>query len=281
MACSACSSPTGCCATSPASARSRLSRPCASSHITSSATEPHVVVDGSAQASTALTLSHWPGSPTPDELLDDLSAQIAFRALDRPDLLAGLDIVTNNHFDQDGLASVFALVEPQAAQQRRAAVVDVARAGDFGTFHDRDSIRVAFALAAFDDPKRSPLDPGVFEGAYPDQCGQLYQEALPRFVDMIDHPQRSRPLWEREDAHLTESIDAIGVGCGEDGGAHRPRPRRSCESRSSGSTGPRPGSRSPARTHCTRRRCASPRTACGWRRSRTAATGSSCATRPG
>jgi hypothetical protein len=173
---------------------------------------PHVVVDGRAQPSTRLTLSHWPGSPTPADLLDDLSAQIAFRALERPEHLEGLDIVTNNHFDQDGLASAFALVDPSAATARREAVIDVARAGDFGTFRDHDSMRTAFALAAFDDPQRSPLDRAVFEGGYADQCARLYQEALPRFAEMIDRPDRHRSLWELEDAHLRESLDAIGSG---------------------------------------------------------------------
>jgi len=52
---------------------------------------PNVVVDGSPTASTVLTLSHWPGSPTPEHLLDDLSAQIAFRALAEPSLFDGID----------------------------------------------------------------------------------------------------------------------------------------------------------------------------------------------
>ena len=61
---------------------------------------PNVVVDGSPTASTRLTLSHWPGSPTPVDLLADLSAQIAFHALDRPaSLFDGIEAVSNNHFD--------------------------------------------------------------------------------------------------------------------------------------------------------------------------------------
>ena len=68
---------------------------------------PNVVVDGAAAPSTVLTLSHWPGSPTPPELLDDLSAQIAFHTLAEPERFAGVDLVSNNHFDQDGLVSAF------------------------------------------------------------------------------------------------------------------------------------------------------------------------------
>jgi len=173
---------------------------------------PNVIVDGGPTPSTRLTLSHWPGSPTPVDLLDDLSAQIAFRALGRPELFDGIEAVSNNHFDQDGLASVFALLEPAAASARRSLVIDVARAGDFGTFEQRDAIRIAFALAAFEDPERSPLDPAVLQGGYEEQCGRLYEALLPRFVQLLDEPDSFRPLWEREDAHLGESLDAIERG---------------------------------------------------------------------
>jgi hypothetical protein len=174
---------------------------------------PNVIVDGAANAGTVLTLSHWPGSPTPRELLADLSAEIAFRALDEPAArFDGVEVVSNNHFDQDGLASVYALVQPEVALARRDRVIDVARAGDFGSFAHRDAARLSFAIAAYDDADASPLDRALFNGSYDDLCAALYTELLPQFTEMLDHPERSRALWEREDAHLGESIDAIERG---------------------------------------------------------------------
>ncbi len=173
---------------------------------------PNVVVDGSPTASTRLTLSHWPGSPTPVDLLDDLSAQIAFHALDRPALLDGIEAVSNNHFDQDGLMSAYALLEPEAATARRDLVIDVASAGDFATFRDRTAMRIAMAIAAFDDPRRSPLPAAVFEDGYEAQCAALYEALLPRCTELLDDPESVRSLWEDEDAHLTDSLDAIDLG---------------------------------------------------------------------
>jgi hypothetical protein len=141
---------------------------------------PNVVVDGAPAAATRLTLSHWPGSPTPPELRADLSADIAFSALVRPEYLDGINAVTNNHFDQDGLASVFALVDPDAAAARCQQIIDVARAGDFGTFFFRDAARIAFVLAAFDDPAQSPLPASLFDEPYDVECATLYAELLPR-----------------------------------------------------------------------------------------------------
>jgi len=165
----------------------------------------NVVVDGAAAPNTRLTLSHWPGSPTPVDLRDDLSAQIAFHALDRPEVLDGVDVVSNNHFDQDGLASIYALVDPDAALARRARVIDVARAGDFGGFESRDAARIAIAIAAYENT--SPLT-----GSYPEVVAALYGELLPRFTEWLDDPSVARSLWEAEDAHLGESMDAIARG---------------------------------------------------------------------
>ena len=90
---------------------------------------PNVIVDGSATDSTVLTLSHWPNSPVPPGLESDLSAEMAFSFLARSDLHDGTEVVSNNHFDQDGLVSLFALVEPQRALERRDFLLDVAAAG--------------------------------------------------------------------------------------------------------------------------------------------------------
>ena len=76
---------------------------------------PSVVVDGAAAPGTVLTLSHWPKAPTPPGLARDLSGQMAFAYAERPDLHGDAGCVSNNHFDQDGLVSVFALVDPTAA----------------------------------------------------------------------------------------------------------------------------------------------------------------------
>jgi len=173
---------------------------------------PNVVVDGAPNPDTVLTLSHWPGAPTPPDLRADLSAQIAFHALARPGLFDGIDAVTNNHFDQDGLISAFTLLHPDVALARREQLIDIARAGDFGTFLSRDSARVAMVIAALDDDTRSPLATDALSAPYPQRCGALYEWALPRLIDIIDHLDDWRHLWADEDAHLAASLDAIARG---------------------------------------------------------------------
>src|SRR3954470_16324592 len=94
--------------------------------------EPNVIVDGAETTNTVLTLSHWPGTVVPAGLEADLSAEIAVRYLEHPDLHVDADLVSNSHFDEDGLLGVYALIDPEGARRHRDRLVDVARAGDFG-----------------------------------------------------------------------------------------------------------------------------------------------------
>jgi hypothetical protein len=126
----------------------------------------------------------------------DLSAEIAFRYLDHPELRVDAEFVTNNHCDQDGLVSVFALSRPDDARARRDRLVDIARAGDFGRFHDRDAARAAIAIANLEDA----ID------------GDPYPELLDRLPELADHPERYRELWASEDEHISVTEAAIADG---------------------------------------------------------------------
>jgi hypothetical protein len=169
---------------------------------------PNVIVDGSPTEGTVLTVTHWPGYPPPEPLCADLSAQMAFQLLEHQELLAGAELVSNNHFDQDGLVSIFALVDPDGARQRRAVLEDVAAAGDFATYTIRDAARVSMVLAAV-ATGRGDLD-------LPDEYGAksalLYTELVDRLPQICDDIDRWAELWADEDAALTASERAIAAG---------------------------------------------------------------------
>jgi hypothetical protein len=171
---------------------------------------PSVIVDGAPAPGTVLTLSHWPGIPTIPGISADLSAQMAFAYLDagRP-LHGAATLVSNNHFDQDGLAGVYALSHPGEAVPRRELLVDVAAAGDFATYRDRAAARISMTIAAYSDMERSPLQ---LEQDYHDRCAQLYTELLGRLAELCDRPERSRELWAAEDGELRASEEAIARG---------------------------------------------------------------------
>jgi hypothetical protein len=167
---------------------------------------PSVVLDGSPAPGTVLTVTHWPGYPPPAGVADDLSAQMAFRLLSRPDLVpAGAEAVSNNHFDQDGLVSIHALVAPDEAVPRRALLEDVASAGDFAVCSLRDAARVSMVLAARAKADDLPED-------YTEATGVLYSDALGRLAELCDHVDRYRDVWGDEDATLDASDAAFADG---------------------------------------------------------------------
>ena len=169
------------------------------------ASEPNVIVDGAPNDRTLMTLSHWRRSGTPPDLMADTSTAIVFNYLDRPDLHVAADVVTNNHFDEDGLVGIYALLDPDAAVPRRELLIDVAQAGDFGVCASRRAARIAFALAAHADPATSPLPRPLFDLPAPQVEEGLYRgllAVLPRLLADVDAYQS---FWEAQDAALTRT----------------------------------------------------------------------------
>jgi hypothetical protein len=157
---------------------------------------PNVVVDGSPNAGTVLCLTHWPGIPVLPGTEADLSAQMAFRYLDLgADHHGDAEIVTNNHFDQDGLVSIHVLTDPEHALANRDLLEDLAGAGDFGTFRHRDAARASMVIAAQ-------------EGG----DGERYERMLAALPDLIADIGRWRDVWAEEDEQLDGSLAALGSG---------------------------------------------------------------------
>src|SRR5262245_55606730 len=174
--------------------------------------QANIVADGRPLDTTVLTLSHWPKSGTPWRLKADLSAEIVFRYLEHPELRVAAEIVTNNHFDEDGLVSVFALVDPGFAIAHRQLLEDVARAGDFGWSERREAARIASVVSAFADDGTSPLDPGVFALGYAERTARLYQELLPRLPEIVTKLDAHRRWWEGDDAKHEAGLRAMAAG---------------------------------------------------------------------
>ncbi len=142
----------------------------------------NIIVDGAAAPTTVLAPSHWPKSGTPADLKRDTSAQIVFAYLDAPDRYPRADLVSNNHFDEDGLVGIFYARGPLGRGPAcRDLLMDVASAGDFGVYKRRNAARISLTLSACADSDTSPLPKELFAVCpYPQMAGGLY-----------DHPSGS------------------------------------------------------------------------------------------
>jgi hypothetical protein len=173
---------------------------------------PCIVVDGAPCPEALITLSHWPQSGTPEILKDDLSTQTVFHYLDRPEFHVAADAATNDHFDEDGLAGLFAVTRPDEALARRQLVCDFASAGDFGTYRTREAAYCAFFVSAYADPERSPLGASFFRQPDPIRVAGLYTELLGHLPALLDHPERYADLWREEASVLDATERAIRSG---------------------------------------------------------------------
>ena len=122
--------------------------------------------------------------------------------------------MTNNHFDEDGLFSMYAVTEPEAALANRELLIAASFAGDFGVVTDPEGARLCFAVEALTDPEVSPLPADIF--AEPDRVAALYTamlESLPSLLrDYHDGWPRFGDLWALQDEHLTASRALLAAG---------------------------------------------------------------------
>ena len=124
--------------------------------------EPVISADG-AFGAPGLELSHWPGNRTPRELRHELSTGIALRFAEldprrRRELAADAVAIVNNHVDTDGVCSLFAIRHPEAARERRDALLAAAGAGDFFRFPSEHALAVDALVTGALDAERSPFD---------------------------------------------------------------------------------------------------------------------------
>lgn len=180
---------------------------------------PNIVVDGPLLPGTALALSHWPVADCPPEFAADTSTGSVARYLDAAATGRAIDIVTNNHYDEDGILGLWLLLErPPAGDARRDLAIAAATAGDFRTWSDPRAAQVALALQAFAEGATTPF-PGVLaalarSGAR-DPAGAICAAVLPRVGGLLDDPQRHARFWETPwarvlaDRALVESGEAV------------------------------------------------------------------------
>jgi hypothetical protein len=178
-----------------------------------SLSRPNVVVDGYANDATVVCLSHWPGVVVPEPWRHDLSTGIAlaFVADGYPGLGADVEVVTNNHFDEDGAASVYALIAPDDALAHRPLLEAVAEVGDFATGTDPAALQVAFSLAALADPARSPLPSSVFDRPWADVTAAQYEHALALLPSLLAAPQSYRALWADEYDRYLAGVEVMAA----------------------------------------------------------------------
>jgi uncharacterized protein DUF6687 len=171
---------------------------------------PFLCVDGVVEA--GLNLSHWPGNRTPAHLKADTSTEMALnlaRDPGRDSWLEGASIVSNNHFDTDGLLSVYAVLRPEEALARAGILVRAARTGDFGEFNTAEAFKFDCVVTAFDDDERSPIAAEIRRLAEQERYQVIYDRLLALLPDLLADASRYKDLWAEPLRSLMRSLMRI------------------------------------------------------------------------
>jgi len=171
---------------------------------------PFLCVDGVVEE--GLNLSHWPGNRTPAHLKADTSTEMALKLArdpSRADWLRDVRVVTNNHFDTDGLLSVYAVLRPEEALRHERALVQAARAGDFGEFVSPEAFKFDAVVTGFDDDRESPIA-GRIRGLPEHARYQiLYDHLLDRMPGLLEDAASYKPLWSAALKEVMRSLMRI------------------------------------------------------------------------
>ncbi|MGI9105304.1 MAG: DUF6687 family protein [Pyrinomonadaceae bacterium] len=181
---------------------------------------PKLSVDGLVPHS--LHFSHWQGNRTPARVKADSSTEIALNVVAAPDtheLTQGLELITNNHFDTDGVLSVWTLLTGARALDLRAELIAAAEAGDFSAHTGAQAIRASLVIQggdgfAPDAGVVSPLARHLAGDADVDEA-QAYALVLPEVERIVTSTNHYEHLWHDEWAKIEASLESFARGASQ------------------------------------------------------------------
>ena len=182
---------------------------------------PKLSVDGLVPGS--VHFSHWRGNETPAAVKADSSTEIALNVVAAPDrleLTEGIELVTNNHFDTDGVLSVWTMLAGERALGLRAALVAAAEAGDFSANTGALGVRASIVLQGGDGfvpdaGVASPLARHLAgRGADVDEA-RAYALVLPEVERVITRTNYYEHLWHDEWAMIERSLESFASGASQ------------------------------------------------------------------
>jgi hypothetical protein len=178
---------------------------------------PKLSIDGT--VSNSIHFSHWEGNQTPAEVKADTSTEIALNLVAFPDkekLTRGIQLVTNNHFDTDGVLSVWTVLNGERALNLREKLIPAAEAGDFSEFTNENAIRASIAIQGSDqaspeDESGSPLA-RYLAGKDVEDDARAYELVLPEVENVLTKTDEYETLWHSGWQQIVIAIESFERG---------------------------------------------------------------------
>jgi hypothetical protein len=176
---------------------------------------PKLSVDGT--VSNSIHFSHWEGNETPPSVKADTSTEIALNLVASPlraELTRGIELVTNNHFDTDGVLSVWAVLAGERALELREKLIPAAEAGDFSEFPNEAAVRASIVIQGSDQADEhsgSPLA-AYLAGANIDDEARAYELVLPEVECVLTRTDDYEHLWRGAWEKIAKAIESFERG---------------------------------------------------------------------
>ena len=178
---------------------------------------PKLSVDGTVDNS--IHFSHWEGNATPAEVKADTSTEIALNLVASPNRVAltnGIELVTNNHFDTDGVLSVWTVLNGERALAYRDLMISAAEAGDFSEYSSDDGVRVSIAIQGSDQASPNNDDGSplarLLAGEKVDDDARAYELVLPEVERLLMNINDYESLWREGWESVVAAIESFERG---------------------------------------------------------------------
>ena len=178
---------------------------------------PKLSVDGT--VSNSIHFSHWKGNETPAEVKADTSTEIVLNLVASPnknELTQGIELVTNNHFDTDGVLSVWTALAGERALELRDKLIPAAEAGDFCEITNEAGVRASIVIQGSDQPgpgdeSGSPLA-CYLAGEKIDDDPRAYELVLPEVERVLTRTDDFEHLWRGAWQKTAAAIESFEHG---------------------------------------------------------------------
>ncbi|HEX8140825.1 MAG TPA: DUF6687 family protein [Pyrinomonadaceae bacterium] len=178
---------------------------------------PKLSVDGTVENS--IHFSHWQGNRTPASVKADTSTEIALNLAASPEraaLTQGIELVTNNHFDTDGVLSVWTMLNAERAPELRGELIAAAEAGDFSEYSTPQGVRASLVIqgseqAGPEEEAGSPLANQLAGERVTDEA-RSYALVLPEVLRVITRTDEFEPLWRKGWERVEAAMESFARG---------------------------------------------------------------------
>jgi len=176
---------------------------------------PKLSVDGALD--NAIHFSHWRGNETPGSVKADTSTEIVLNLVAAPnhdELTQGIDLVVNNHFDTDGVLSVWVMLNGERALPLRDKLIAAAEAGDFCEFTSVDAVRASIVIQGSDSPIDKSGSPLAMKIAGEDFVNEArsYHLVLPEVEHVLTHTDSYESLWREPWKRIEIALESFASG---------------------------------------------------------------------